>query len=314
MSGVMAGTTILSATAERATLGTVTLTINSVCNLRCPHCYLDDENSGTIGEAVIEAVLASSCDHISIVGKEPFANRDSIACVGRIVDRASGLGKTVSVITNGLNGGLVPVEILERLAWIDVSVDGGAESYEQYRGGSWARLRRAIKTMHQHGTSDLRVLQTLSRRTVTHIDDMVASSRMLGAKLIMFSPYRPTRTFGTQSDAPLEPTELVQSLVRYAKDDDIRLSIDSDYAAHFGDISVAVDRARTLMGERFCYVPNDPIRRGIIRVTHDGKVMSPLRAIHMRDYAQQNMTIGRDTLDTLFLGLHGGTEASLLIH
>src|SRR4051812_33903172 len=104
MGGAMAGSAICSARSASDDLDMVTLTINNVCNLSCPHCYLQyGGETSLIGPDNVFRVMSSSFRHLCIVGMEPLANRASSDVVSELVTKATTLGKTVSLITNGLN-------------------------------------------------------------------------------------------------------------------------------------------------------------------------------------------------------------------
>lgn len=301
MAGVMAGSAILVAQTRRDTLGTVTLTINNVCNLACPHCYLQYEGpSGLIDSAVINHLFQCDFDRICIVGKEPLANAQSVEVVRRIVERASGSGKAASLVTNGLNGHLLPDSVLEKLAWVDVSLDGGQATYETYRRGSWVKLRRSLGSMQTRGLKDLRFLQTLSAATVNSVGDMIETGFALGGSLVVFSPYQPTRTQGTQTVAAIAPTAVVEALEPFAHDCRVFLSFDASYAARFEDTARAIARAARLFGERFTYVNSDPVDRGIIRVTYDGLVLTPFQAVNTDDYRSIGRPVMTRPLDAWF--------------
>ncbi len=301
MAGAMAGSAILATRSHRDTLGTVTLTVNNICNLSCPHCYLQYFGpEGTIQEEVINHVLASDCERICIVGKEPLADAKSIDVVRRIVELASGRGKSVSLISNGLNGSLLPAAVLDKLTWIDVSLDGGPASYRAYRRGSWEKLERSVVSMRTKGLRELRLLQTLSSATINCIPDMLEARRVLGASLTVFSPYQPTRLQGTQAAAMVSPMEVVRALAPYANDGSIHLSFDRGYVSRFEDAARAITLASEMFRDRFIYVDTDPIDRGIIRVTYDGLVLSPFESINTDDYVSIGRSILTQPLDVWF--------------
>jgi MoaA/NifB/PqqE/SkfB family radical SAM enzyme len=233
---------------------------------------------------LIAHILAADFARICIVGKEPLANGRSIETVRRIVERASRNGKTTSLVTNGLNGHMLPTSVLERLAWIDVSLDGGPTTYEAYRGGSWEKLRRSVTSMRARGLRDLRVLQTLSVQTVDSVADMLEAGFGLGASLVVFSPFQPTRAQGKQAAVAISPTKIVKALEPFADDDRIYVSFDAGYACRFEDAERATSLATDLFGDRFTYVDSDPVDRGIVRVTYDGLVLTPFEAVNTDDY------------------------------
>ncbi|MDB5470166.1 MAG: hypothetical protein JWR84_1726 [Caulobacter sp.] len=301
MAGAMAGSAILAAEARRTTLGTVTLTMNNDCNLACPHCYLQYEGrKGLLSQSTLDSVLASGCERVCIVGKEPLANRQSIAMVGEIARGAVSRGKVVSMITNGLNARLLPAEIVRAFAWIDVSLDGGPHTYEAYRQGSWSKLRAAISALHEAGLAELRLLQTVSRQTIGTIDDMLEAQSLLGGSMTIFSPYQTTRSSGVQGAAAIEPTEFLNALAPFAQLPDVIVALDSLYTRQFPDIEGIIQRGEELFGDRFIFVDDDPIDRGLIRVTYDGLVLSPFEAVNTRDYAVRGRILDGTPLDGIF--------------
>ena len=305
MSGVMAGTTILKATESKDYLDIVTLTINNSCNLSCPHCYLQyDGQNQLVDKTTIDTIIESGCSHISLVGKEPFANSSAIKVVQNIAVRASEAGKSISLITNGLNAKLAPEELIQKLAWIDLSLDGGERTYQSYRRGSWFKLLSSVEWLQKCGLKDLRVLQTLSSETASFVDDMVKSSRQLGASTIMFSPYRPTLIGKAQVGEALAPMEILDLIEPHADAEDIRLSFDDDYLALFGDVSNALARGDKLLGSRFSHINGDPIDRGIIRVTYDGLALTPLQAINTEKYHTLGRKLADIPLDAMFAALY----------
>jgi MoaA/NifB/PqqE/SkfB family radical SAM enzyme len=291
MGGVMAGSAILGARTRRDTLGTVTLTIN---NLSCPHCYLQyNGRRQAIDRSVITHLFSSNFDRICIVGKEPLVDRASGDVIEEIVKLCEANGKSASLITNGLNGRFLTDFTIRRLSWIDVSLDGGERTYESYRQGSWSKLHRSILSMYARGLRELRVLHTLSKATLGSIEDTVETASALGASLIIFSPYQPTRMQGRQTTMAISPLQMLEALEPFAHDEKVYLGFDAGYAAKFIDAPRAIEMASELFGDRLSYVDADPINRGIIRVTYDGLVLTPFEAVHTDDYAR----IGRPVLE-----------------
>ena len=78
MAGAIAGTALVNyAPHTSKQLSTITLTVNNLCNLQCPHCYLqyDGEENKYIGSEVLEHLYKADFKHLVIVGKEPFVNK-----------------------------------------------------------------------------------------------------------------------------------------------------------------------------------------------------------------------------------------------
>jgi MoaA/NifB/PqqE/SkfB family radical SAM enzyme len=290
----MAGTAILAAREKCSRLRVVTLTINNTCNLQCPHCYLQYAKPDMVlGAPAVGHIFASPFDRLCIVGKEPLANSASIDAVELLVERTAERGTAASLISNGLNADLLSDRTLQSLEWMDVSLDGGEQTYSKYRRGSWSKLRRSIDSIQARGLRELRVLNTLSEQTVGALGDMVAGAHALGASTIMFSPFQPTRSQGSQFTAALPPRAVVDALAPYAGDNKVFLSLDVGYLGQFADAAGALADARSMLGDRFIYVESDPIDRGFIRVTFDGLVMTPLQAVHTSEYPQENHLLHR---------------------
>lgn len=281
----MAGSALLAARNRSDKLEIVTLTINNACNLRCPHCYLQYESDmhGCMKWSDVEHVLDSDFRHLAIVGKEPLANREAAHLTARLVEAASLSGRTCSLITNGLNLPLLGQRTLEQLTWLDVSIDSGPADYGGYRGGSYAKLARGIAYAKAAGLRDLRILHTVSSGNLAGTTAALQAALDFAPEHVVISPFQETRPDGRQSVAMVCGSSLLSALERAGAHDDSRmwLTFDSGYASQFG---TSVKRASAMFADRFIYVDSDPIERGLIRVTYDGLVLSPLESIHTSDY------------------------------
>jgi MoaA/NifB/PqqE/SkfB family radical SAM enzyme len=291
MSGAMAGTALLSAPQSSDYLDTVSLTINNSCNLTCPHCYLQydpHERSNFIQSETLDKVFDSNARHICIVGKEPLADRRSISITESIIARAHSKDISVSIVTNGTRLEQLSKEALAKLSWIDLSLDGGRRFYEGYRGQSIEPILRAASALRMYPSPPIRVLHTISKDNADHIDDMVSVSDELQAEITLFSPYRATRSHGTQICSMLEPRVLFERLAAGLENAPINFIVgaDSHYFAKFPNErhASALNYAAAVFGDRFDYVESDPISRGMIRVTYDGLALSPFESIDMTSY------------------------------
>src|SRR5205823_5589008 len=116
MAGAMAGSAVLKShrrSACRGNLRTVTLTINNICQLQCPHCYLNyREQSPRILQDVLALLGDSEWLHLAIVGKEPLANADSVATCHAAMRMCRKKNATVSLITNGIGLDALTPEML----------------------------------------------------------------------------------------------------------------------------------------------------------------------------------------------------------
>lgn len=309
MAGAMAGSAILSAPQRSERLSTVTLTVNNICNLACPHCYLQYDGANCIiSDNLIDHIFSASFDQICLVGKEPLANQESVLTVKRIVTKAQKNNIAVSLITNGLNGELLDSEILSYLNWVDVSLDGGRNSYQRYRNGSWKKLERSVKYMRSHGLKELRIMNTLSSETIGSVVDMVDSAWELGAEKIVFSPYQKTAAAGIQSAHSLSPDVIIKSLDNYHKDERIFLAFDAAYLKQQPHVESAIQSARQMFGDRLHLVSTDPIDRGIIRITYDGLILTPFESIDTAHYSKNRRDALAQTVDDWFACMLGESK------
>lgn len=289
MAGAIAGTAILDCE-PRPILQTVTLTVNNLCNLSCPHCYLQYRSGQSfLDEGVLEVVLASQYRHLAIVGKEPLVNAASIALSDRIAALAVSSGKTVSLITNGLNLCSVPPTLFENLAYIDVSLDGGPGTYEQYRHGSLSRLRSGLEYLRRLRFRNVNALHVLNDRTVDAVDDMMQVRDFTDFKTIMFSPYLETLNDGTNSVGGVNLESLLCGLAgshRFMNEPRAFLLMDPYHLQGQELTFEALEEllARYGLNQKVKLIRNDPLHYGIIRVTYDGLALPPYDSIHPSRY------------------------------
>ena len=152
MGGLVAGTGICDYVTEASSLKMVAMTVNNDCNLQCDHCYLQYSSSQTrIPDTVVEKTLRQSFNHLVLVGREPFLNRNVVDHSTSIAMKANGLGKRVSAITNGTNLNLLTKEQLGTFDFIDVSFDGGPETYHQARSATYERVSRNVQKASELG-------------------------------------------------------------------------------------------------------------------------------------------------------------------
>lgn len=300
MAGAMAGSAVLNAPSASSVLHTVTLTINDSCNLSCPHCYLQyGAGAGELLWEDAERVLASPARHFAIVGKEPLASRRSAALTSQFVDAVTRSGRTVSIITNGLNLRMLQDETISKLSWIDISIDGSRESYASYRGGSFERLATGIADARQRGLQDLRILHTISAENIVETTDAMMTALDFSPSAIIVSPFQATRANGAQSAIMVSPDALLDEMEASgaASNPKVWLALDSGYTGGAILDRQRVERAVALFGDRFIYVSSDPLDRGLIRVTFDGLVLSPFESVHTADYARVGRPLRQRSLE-----------------
>lgn len=97
--------------------------------------------------------------------------------------------KSVSVITNGIGLTNLKPSVANYLDYIDVSFDGGKDTYHLYRKGSFDKIIDSIYRIQSNSNVTFNALHTLSTGTINNIDDMISVKRFADFKIIMFSPY-----------------------------------------------------------------------------------------------------------------------------
>lgn len=283
--GAFAGSAALECRELRSDLSVVTLTINNACNLKCAHCYLQfDGSDALVADYVVDAVVESAARTVSVVGKEPLRDRRTARRLAEVILRAKGAGKRVGFITNGLNASLLDAAVIRAVDWVDVSVDGTAASYKEIRGGSMARLLRGMAYLREAGLRELNILHTVHAGNIGEIAALASAGRELGSGVVIFSPYVPTLHQGVQGeDLAVGPEAFLAALM----DTTVDLSrcwvvMDLQWAGGWRD-RYATELRQRLAGRMVAFA-EDPVRYGMVRVTYDGRVMTPREAMHTREY------------------------------
>lgn len=308
MAGAMAGTAILN-TQLTNSLHTVTLTINNDCNLSCPHCYLQYKGEERrISDRLMSFVCREDYKHLAIVGKEPLFNSDSLGICERVAELAVANSKTISLITNGLNLSLVTPALLGRLSYIDLSLDGGPETYSQYRKGSLSKIISGLDHLRRKGFEDVNALHVLSTNTIHNLNDMMRVRELFDFRRIMFSPYVPTLNFGSNDVGVLDAKTLFAELSAsdaFMREPNALLLIGEDYILNgaVGDAPDTADLVRKHgLTNKVFYVGDDPLLHGIIRVTFDGYVLTPYQSLHTLDYRRVGLDLSGLHLESVRLG------------
>jgi len=307
MSGAMAGSTTTTHQTVSDRLEVVTLTINNRCNLRCPHCYLQyDGPSGRMADSVIDAVLRSGAQHVAIVGKEPLVDRESVLLSEALVRQSVLVGKTVSLVTNGLRLDRLSSEALKALAWVDVSLDGGPSTYRRYRRGNFARLIGSVNNAVSAGLRSANALHTLSSVNLNAIDDMMAVAQLAPWEKIIFSPYMAVKNHGQNPTSPVALVRLLAALgssAGFMSNPRAFLLLGSDafLDEKLSPAEVAHALADAGLTSKVFRVEHDPLQLGYLRVTYDGFVMTPYQSLHPADYRTFATTLDHySSIDSAF--------------
>jgi sulfatase maturation enzyme AslB (radical SAM superfamily) len=288
MAGAMAGTAVLHLNGRSDRLRVVTLTVNNTCNLQCPHCYLQYEAPNFfVAQEILDALCDAEFSHLAVVGKEPLANRESARKCQDLILQFVSRRKSVSLFTNGQGLRYLQPEIIESLAWIDVSFDGGPQSYASYRNGSYEQLKWNLDWLKQQDYQRINAMYTLNEQNLGNLDDMIAVEREFPFQALVFSPYIMTRNHGHNSVSPIPIdilcTTLAASSAFMASNKTLLLF--GAYVFDGVDVAIIKKHLKTagILGKTV-FVEDDPLDLGILRVTYDGLVLTPYESLHTTNY------------------------------
>lgn len=317
MAGAIAGTALVNY-APKATdkLSTITLTINNICNLSCPHCYLQykQEKKRYIDSEVINAVSDTKFNHLVVVGKEPFVNEQSISILSKIVVSNSQQGKSVGVITNGVGLDHVNSELTSNLAYIDVSFDGGEKTYSLYRKSDFKNVIRNINNIQANQRTIFNALHVVNDYTIRNIDDMVDVVKFADFKNIMFSPYIETQNDGSNFVEKLKLKSILEAFadnVKFMNTKEAFILLDIYHLLGDLDVNKKFDENESIFSikkmlndlgliEKVKLIEKDPIHHGFLRVTYDGYLLSPYDSLNPMYYKNKGVKIGETSIENYF--------------
>jgi hypothetical protein len=230
------------------------------------------------------------------VGKEPLVDDASVTVCRTLISKAVNNGMSVSLITNGINLQLLGNDILDRITFVDISLDGGSESYLKYRGTSIAKITDGVRWLRENNFYNYNALEVLNDRTVFFVDDMMDYAISSGFSKIMFSPYVATESQGTDTVTVVTLEQCLSHLrdsALFMKSHNAFFIIDAYHCLFEG---ISFDNARKLvesegLSHKSYFVPSDPTDLGIIRITYDGLVLSSFDALHTSWYEQKGIPL-----------------------
>ncbi len=161
------------------------------CNLRCKHCYIDAATPmpGELSTAEALRVLDEIAEvnpetMLILTGGEPLMRDD----LDELVARASGLGMTVVLGTNGTHLTVGRARTLKQqgLSGVGISLDSlNAPNHDEFRGmsGAWESTVQGIDAARQAGL-DVQIQMTLTRENVRELPEVVRFSRQAGARVV----------------------------------------------------------------------------------------------------------------------------------
>lgn len=304
MTGAIAGTAILNVKPNKGKLHTVTLTVNDYCNLDCSYCYLRAEtNNHFVREDVLRRLEHSEFGHLAIVGKEPLASKNDTEKTLDIVRRFREKGISVSLITNGI--GLKHIrEAPTGLDYIDVSFDGGPETFKVREKISYQELKENIQRIGSYGVR-FNALQTVYSQNLNQIGSMMAIREIEDINTILFSPYLDTRNYGQDGVSKAALNKLLEAFSdsRRFREDANSLSLIDRFHVEQDSIDFTQIKNQIRMyglENKVRVIEEDPLSYGIVRVTHDGLVLTPKQSLHVRDYPNLRASHQEDSLEQVY--------------
>lgn len=175
------------------------------CNLRCRYCFgdypvrnLPAPSTDQLFE-VLDGLGRMGTIRVTLTGGEPLLRNDIV----EVVRRARRNRIEPSLTTNGLLIDRHP-KLLKYLNQLTVSLDGGREVHDSYRGkGSWDAAIHAIEVARAAGTP-VQLLCTVSRMTTDGLADVyaVADKYNCGVTFDLMAPlYSKTGTWEIRKEA-----------------------------------------------------------------------------------------------------------------
>ena len=161
--------------------------LTKMCNLRCPHCYLDagkkaeDELTTVECFALIDEMKALGTEMLILTGGEPLLRKD-------IHDIAKYASESGIWVVMGTNGVLITDKIVQKMLecgvkGVGISIDSlDPEKHDGFRGGpkSWEYSVRALEICRAHGLEVL-VQTTITEANYDEIPQLIDFARDKGA-------------------------------------------------------------------------------------------------------------------------------------
>lgn len=261
--------------------------------MNCPHCYLqlNKTSSDWVDDLTLNKVIDSNFEHLAISGQEPLVNQDHTNKLIDLAKRINRSGKTISIITNGKNLKLANKELLDNLSFIDISFDGGEKTYSQFRRGNYNELKKHIQKIYNSGFKNINVLHSVHSGNIKNIDDMMSVTKIMPFKKIMFSPYLVTENFGKNQVSKISLKELFKRLSSskaFMQTKQAIVNIDSYHLEQAKMSSQELIKLADQFGlkEKLVLHDKDLLPFGVVRITYDGKVLSPSQSLNPKKYSQ----------------------------
>lgn len=306
----------------------LSIVVNSTCNLRCRHCYLQMEDSAepmlTLPEW--ERVTASLCDSdirmVCLSGKEVFVGSTGPAVLSMLQQaRAQNRGFfRLGTVTNGTRLHLHPQLFAdENFSYLDISMEGMRETHDAVRGnGSFDRTVSNVRWLAPRFADRLFSMVTLMSENVHQIPEIVAGMSELGFRQMGFGFYLP-QTY-TDSSLALESADsahifdVFHKLANLSVPQPIAVQVDLDTillphtlaflrSEWFDPASLKVDRMGELFNEyrfnngvtlRFRLIPYPTGIWKASRLNPDGSYLAAEDTMDAKSYSEHAIANIRD--------------------
>jgi radical SAM protein with 4Fe4S-binding SPASM domain len=202
----------------------VHLAITAKCGAGCKGCYLDARPDGVEParaelEKRLDAMRDAGVFTVAFGGGEPTTRSD----LEELARAARSRGITPVLTTSGLGLSEARIEKLRDFAQVNVSYDGGSETYSHVRGFDGApAAERAIAQLSSAGIR-VGVNVVLTRQSFPRLGETLAHARDLGAVEAQLLRYKPAGRAASveylaQRLTPAQACELGPALRRLSQD------------------------------------------------------------------------------------------------
>ncbi len=297
MGGAVTGSTILDIKDSFSeNIRVVTLTINDLCNAFCSHCYLNYNSEKLyVSERIVEKVLESGAEKIVVVGKEPFYDENSVSLLKHLIKKGKEKGKRISVITNGVNLDLMEVENLKKFENLDVSIHSSNGLYR--KDLQFKKVVENLKKLDRENVNNVNILSVVDSETIDEVDGMVVFSRQFkNVKRLLFSLFLNTdrgtsyRVKELDIDFVIERFKNSRPFIDCAN---AYLLLDMYHFVDYGFTPDIIEEKVKKSGieDKIRFIKTPPTLMGVIRVSHDGLVMTSYDALHTANYRKFSIKI-----------------------
>lgn len=195
----------------------VILELTGLCNLNCPHCYvqtykqLSDQVAKELSTeewlSVIDELAQANVVTLVFSGGEPLMREDFF----ELVDYAFKKGMNISLATNGT---MVDREVAKRLrtmgvGWVEISIDGAEKDvHDAIRGeGTFEKAVNAVRCCIEEGIDAVALAITLTKQNKDEVDEIFELARDLGVGYLVFLNFIPSREAAASRDLDVSPYE-----------------------------------------------------------------------------------------------------------